>query len=85
MLPFAITGQLFGPLRQQIEAERESAGSEAIKENAAFLAKRIVRVMVMKSRNPGFPPARRRYSLFLCSGRIFLGELNHGRPTVYIQ
>jgi DNA sulfur modification protein DndD len=45
MLPFAITGRLFGPMRQQIEAERESAGSEAIKGNAAFLAKKIVRVV----------------------------------------
>jgi DNA sulfur modification protein DndD len=44
-LPFAITGRLFDPMRRQIEAERESAGSEAIKENAASLAKRIVRVV----------------------------------------
>ena len=44
-LPFAITGRLFDPMRRQIEAERESAGSEAIKEHAASLAKRIVRVV----------------------------------------
>jgi DNA sulfur modification protein DndD len=44
-LPFAITGRLFDSIRQQIEAERESAGSEAIKQNAATLAKRIVRVV----------------------------------------
>ena len=44
-LPFAITGRLFDPMRRQIEAERESTGSEAIKENAASLAKRIVRVV----------------------------------------
>lgn len=44
-LPFAITGRLFDPIRGQIEAERESAGSEVIKENAASLAKRIVRVV----------------------------------------
>jgi DNA sulfur modification protein DndD len=44
-LPFAITGRLFAQMRRQIEAERESAGSEAIKENAASLAKRIVRVV----------------------------------------
>ena len=44
-LPFAITGRLFDPIRRQIEAERESAGSEAIKEHAASLAKRIVRVV----------------------------------------
>ncbi|MBU2547622.1 MAG: DNA sulfur modification protein DndD [Proteobacteria bacterium] len=44
-LPFAISGRLFDPMRLQIEAERESAGSEAIKERAASLAKRIVRVV----------------------------------------
>ena len=44
-LPFAISGRLFDPMRRQIEAERESAGSEAIKEHAAALAKRIVRVV----------------------------------------
>ncbi|PIP07415.1 MAG: DNA sulfur modification protein DndD, partial [Syntrophobacteraceae bacterium CG23_combo_of_CG06-09_8_20_14_all_50_8] len=44
-MPFAITGRLFDSMRRQIEAERESAGSEAIKENAASLAKRIVRVV----------------------------------------
>ena len=44
-LPFAISGKLFEGIRQQIESERESAGSEAIKEHAASLAKRIVRVV----------------------------------------
>ena len=44
-LPFAIIGRLFDPIRRQIEVERESAGSEAIKEHAASLAKRIVRVV----------------------------------------
>jgi len=44
-LPFAISGGLFDSMRRQIEAERESAGSEAIKEHAASLAKRIVRVV----------------------------------------
>lgn len=44
-LPFAITGRLFDPIRQQIEVERESASGEAIKEHAATLAKRIVRVV----------------------------------------
>ena len=44
-LPFAITGRLFDPMRRQIEAERESAGGEAIKQHAATLAKRIVRVV----------------------------------------
>ena len=44
-LPFAITGRLFDPMRLQIEAERESAGSQAIKEHAASLAKRIERVV----------------------------------------
>ncbi|NHZ96800.1 DNA sulfur modification protein DndD [Massilia sp. CCM 8734] len=44
-LPFSIAGKLFDGIRQQIEAERESASGEAIKENAAALAKRIVRVV----------------------------------------
>lgn len=44
-LPFAITGRLFERMRQQIESERESVGSEAIRENAASLAKRIVRAV----------------------------------------
>lgn len=44
-LPFSIAGRLFDSIRKHIEAERESAGSEAIKENAASLAKRIVRVV----------------------------------------
>ncbi len=44
-LPFAILGRLFDSIRQQIEVERQSAGSEAIKEHAASLAKRIVRVV----------------------------------------
>ncbi len=45
ILPFAIAGRLFDPVRRQIEIERESSGSEAIRENAASLAKRIVRVV----------------------------------------
>lgn len=44
-LPFSIAGKLFEGIRRQIEAERESASGEAIKENAAALAKRIVRVV----------------------------------------
>ena len=44
-LPFSIAGKLFDGIRRQIEAERESASGEAIKENAAALAKRIVRVV----------------------------------------
>lgn len=44
-LPFGIAGRLFAGIRQQIEAERESASGEAIKEHAASLAKRIVRVV----------------------------------------
>lgn len=44
-LPFAITGRLFDPIRRQIDAERESASGEAIKQHAATLAKRIVRVV----------------------------------------
>jgi len=45
ILPFAITGRLFDPIRRQIDAERESASGEAIKQHAATLAKRIVRVV----------------------------------------
>jgi DNA sulfur modification protein DndD len=44
-LPFSIAGKLFDGVRRQIEAERESASGEAIKENASSLAKRIVRVV----------------------------------------
>jgi len=44
-LPFGITGRLFDGIRRQIETERESASGEAIKEHAATLAKRIVRVV----------------------------------------
>jgi DNA sulfur modification protein DndD len=44
-LPFSIGGRLFEGIRHQIETERESASSEAVKENAAVLAKRIVRVV----------------------------------------
>lgn len=44
-LPFSIAGRLFERVRKQIEQERESASSEAIKEHAAALAKRVVRVV----------------------------------------
>ncbi len=44
-LPFSIAGKLFEGIRRQIDAERESASGEAIRENAAALAKRIVRVV----------------------------------------
>ena len=44
-LPFSIAGKLFDGIRRRIEAERESASGEAIKENASALAKRIVRVV----------------------------------------
>ncbi len=44
-LPFSVAGRLFDGVRRQIEAERESASGEAIKEHAASLAKRIVRVV----------------------------------------
>lgn len=44
-LPFSLAGKLFEGMRHQIEAERESASGEAIKENAAELAKRLVRVV----------------------------------------
>ncbi len=44
-LPFALCGRLFEPIRNQIEVERESARGAAIKEHAAELAKRLVRVV----------------------------------------
>jgi DNA sulfur modification protein DndD len=44
-VPFGIAGRLFADLRKQIDAERESASGQAIKEHAAALAKRIVRVV----------------------------------------
>jgi len=45
ILPLGIAGKLFQDIRQQIEVERESAIGEAIKEHAAGLARRIVRVV----------------------------------------
>ena len=44
-LPYSLFGGLFEVLRKQIEQERESTHGEAIKENAAELAKKIVRVV----------------------------------------
>lgn len=44
-LPFGITGKLFDAIKQQLEAERETAHGEAIKANAAVLARKIVRVV----------------------------------------
>ena len=44
-LPFSLAGKLFDGIRQQIERERESATGAAIKEHAAELAKRLVRVV----------------------------------------
>ena len=44
-LPFSIAGKLFGDIRGQIVVERETAQIEAVRENAAVLAKRIVRVV----------------------------------------
>ncbi|MEZ5584278.1 MAG: hypothetical protein R3F37_17375 [Candidatus Competibacteraceae bacterium] len=44
-MPFSIAGKLFDGIRRQIESERESVSSGAIRENAATLAKRIVRVV----------------------------------------
>ncbi len=44
-LPFSLAGRMFDDIRQQIDTERESASGEAIKEHAAELAKRIVRVV----------------------------------------
>jgi DNA sulfur modification protein DndD len=44
-LPFALAGKLFDGIRQQIEKERDSATGTAIKESAAELAKRLVKVV----------------------------------------
>mgnify|MGYP000158395433 FL=1 len=44
-LPFALAATLFDGIRRQIDQERESATGAAIKENAAELAKRLVRVV----------------------------------------
>lgn len=44
-LPFALAGKLFDDIRQQIDQERDSASGAAIKEHAAELAKRLVRVV----------------------------------------
>ena len=44
-LPYSLLGGLFEGLRRQIEIERESAQGQAIKENAADLARKIVRVV----------------------------------------
>ena len=45
-LPLALVGKLFGELKKQIEAERESTHSRRpIRENAEILAKQIVRVV----------------------------------------
>lgn len=44
-LPYSLAGKLFDGIRKQIEAERETASGAAIKEHAASLAKRIVRVV----------------------------------------
>jgi len=44
-LPFALVGEHFEGIRLQIEKERDSSTGAAIKENAAELAKRLVRVV----------------------------------------
>ncbi len=44
-LPFSITGKLFEDISKQIEKERDSLQGEAIREHAAELAKKIVRVV----------------------------------------
>lgn len=45
VLPFAIAGRFFGDIRKQIDTERESVQYEAIRDNAASLARKIVRVV----------------------------------------
>ena len=44
-LPFALAGKLFDDIKTQVEKERASVQNEAIKEHAAELAKKIVRVV----------------------------------------
>jgi len=44
-LPFSLAGTLFDRISTQIEKERSSAQNDAIRENAAELAKKIVRVV----------------------------------------
>jgi len=44
-LPFSLAGTFFAGIKKQIDAERETTQTEAIKENAAELAKKIVRVV----------------------------------------
>ncbi len=44
-LPFSLAGTLFDRISNQIDTERSSALSDAIRENAAELAKKIVRVV----------------------------------------
>ena len=44
-LPFSIAGVFFDGIKKQIETERETVHGEAIKEHAAELAKKIVRVV----------------------------------------
>jgi DNA sulfur modification protein DndD len=44
-LPFSIAGKLFSGIKSQIEKEREFSHIEAIRENAAELARKIVRVV----------------------------------------
>ena len=44
-LPFALAGKLFDDIRAQIEKERATVQGEAIREHAAELAKKIVRVV----------------------------------------
>lgn len=44
-LAYSLAGGLFGPIKKQIEAERQTAQYDAIREHASELAKQIVRVV----------------------------------------
>lgn len=44
-LPFSVAGRLFANIRRQIDAERETIQHEAIRDNAASLARKIVRMV----------------------------------------
>ena len=70
ILPFSIAGKLFDGIRRQIEIERESVSSEAIRENAATLAKRIVRVV--EEPEPIYSEKLSDEKMAELEGRIFL-------------
>jgi DNA sulfur modification protein DndD len=81
-LPFSIAGRLFEGIRRQIDVERESASGEAIKESAAVLAKRIVRVV--EEPEPIYREKLSRDKMDELEKRIFL-LLKEGDKTVVVD